>query len=125
MEADVKKQKHNTQIVVNVKKLDKNLFLCIICACNLYNQWVYFVFVDQIFHGFLEGRINFKPTYKFDVNKDVYDTSSKLRIPSYTVSMAQVSVVMQPVMSYPSPASIGFICDCRIEYYLKLRRRTL
>lgn len=39
---------------------------------------------DQIFHGFLEGRINFKPTYKFDVNKDVYDTSSKLRIPSYT-----------------------------------------
>lgn len=37
MEADVKKQKHNTQIVVNVKKLDKNLFLCIICACNLYN----------------------------------------------------------------------------------------
>lgn len=39
---------------------------------------------DQIFHGFLEGRINFKPTYKFDVNKDDYDTSSKLRIPSYT-----------------------------------------
>lgn len=94
MEPDVKKQKYNTQIVViNVKKLDKNLFLCIICACNLYYQRVFFAFVDQIFHGFLEGRINFKPTYKFDVNKDVYDTSSKLRIPSYTVSMAQILVV--------------------------------
>lgn len=93
MEADVKKQKHYTQmIVINVKKLEKNFF-CIICACKQYNQRLYFAFVDQIFHGFLEGRINFKPTYKFDVNKDVYDTSSKLRIPSYTVSMAYVSVV--------------------------------
>ncbi|KAL5011304.1 hypothetical protein ScPMuIL_009855 [Solemya velum] len=37
-----------------------------------------------IFGGFQEGRINFKPTYKFDVNTDTYDTSHKNRIPSYT-----------------------------------------
>ncbi|KAK3087489.1 hypothetical protein FSP39_006595 [Pinctada imbricata] len=39
---------------------------------------------EQVFNGYQEGRINFKPTYKFDIDSDVYDTSSKLRIPSYT-----------------------------------------
>ncbi|KAJ8300522.1 hypothetical protein KUTeg_022041 [Tegillarca granosa] len=39
---------------------------------------------EQIFNGFQEGRINFKPTYKFDINSDRYDTSAKNRIPSYT-----------------------------------------
>ncbi|XP_041371073.1 phosphatidylinositol polyphosphate 5-phosphatase type IV-like [Gigantopelta aegis] len=39
---------------------------------------------DKIFQGFQEGRINFRPTYKFDVNTDTYDTSHKNRIPSYT-----------------------------------------
>lgn len=34
--------------------------------------------------GFSEAEINFAPTYKFDENSDVYDTSSKQRIPSYT-----------------------------------------
>ncbi|XP_064616214.1 LOW QUALITY PROTEIN: phosphatidylinositol polyphosphate 5-phosphatase type IV-like [Liolophura sinensis] len=38
----------------------------------------------QIFLGFQEGRIGFQPTYKFDINSDKYDTSHKLRIPSYT-----------------------------------------
>lgn len=39
---------------------------------------------EKVFQGYQEGRINFKPTYKFDLEKDVYDTSAKLRIPSYT-----------------------------------------
>lgn len=39
---------------------------------------------DSIFKGFQEGEINFLPTYKFDPGEDVYDTSSKARIPSYT-----------------------------------------
>lgn len=33
---------------------------------------------------FSEAAINFAPTYKFDENSDVYDTSAKQRIPSYT-----------------------------------------
>ncbi|XP_005088851.1 phosphatidylinositol polyphosphate 5-phosphatase type IV [Aplysia californica] len=38
----------------------------------------------KIFAGFQEGRINFHPTFKFDVNHDTYDSSSKNRVPSYT-----------------------------------------
>lgn len=32
----------------------------------------------------IEAPLNFKPTYKYDVGTDVYDTSSKGRIPSWT-----------------------------------------
>ncbi|XP_071154192.1 phosphatidylinositol polyphosphate 5-phosphatase type IV-like isoform X1 [Mytilus edulis] len=39
---------------------------------------------EKVFQGYQEGRINFKPTYKFDLETDNYDTSAKLRIPSYT-----------------------------------------
>ncbi|CAK8671701.1 phosphatidylinositol polyphosphate 5-phosphatase type IV-like [Clavelina lepadiformis] len=38
----------------------------------------------QVFKGFEEPTINFMPTYKFNVNSDQYDTSKKLRVPSYT-----------------------------------------
>ena len=38
----------------------------------------------EVFRGFIEGEITFMPTYKFDANSDVYDTSKKRRIPSYT-----------------------------------------
>ena len=43
----------------------------------------------QAFQDFQEGRIKFKPTYKFDVGTNTYDTK-KLRIPSYTVSIEEV-----------------------------------
>lgn len=33
---------------------------------------------------FEEGPISFLPTYKFDKRSDVYDTSQKMRVPSYT-----------------------------------------
>lgn len=36
------------------------------------------------FSGFSEGPLNFRPTYKFDTGKDVYDTSSKQRVPAWT-----------------------------------------
>lgn len=38
----------------------------------------------SIFQGFQEGRINFRPTYKYDIGQDTFDTSSKNRVPSYT-----------------------------------------
>lgn len=40
----------------------------------------------SIFKGFQEPDIHFLPSYKFDIGKDSYDTSSKQRTPSYTVS---------------------------------------
>ena len=38
----------------------------------------------KIFHGFHENPIQFMPTYKFDVNSNKYDSSSKQRVPSWT-----------------------------------------
>lgn len=37
-----------------------------------------------VFKDFLEGPLTFRPTYKFDENSDVYDTSPKARVPSWT-----------------------------------------
>ncbi|GFT46822.1 synaptojanin-1 [Nephila pilipes] len=38
----------------------------------------------QAFKDFIEGPINFAPTYKYDIFSDDYDTSEKNRIPSWT-----------------------------------------
>jgi phosphatidylinositol-bisphosphatase len=35
------------------------------------------------FVGFSEGKIDFSPTYKFDIGTDNYDSSEKKRVPSY------------------------------------------
>ncbi|KAG8450719.1 hypothetical protein GDO86_003117 [Hymenochirus boettgeri] len=39
---------------------------------------------EPFLQGFLEGPLKFKPTYKFDQNSDVYDTSNKKRKPAWT-----------------------------------------
>ncbi|KAL6034285.1 hypothetical protein STEG23_015027 [Scotinomys teguina] len=38
----------------------------------------------SIFKGFEEAEIHFLPSYKFDIGKDTYDSTSKQRTPSYT-----------------------------------------
>ena len=38
----------------------------------------------KVFQGFKEGPLNFRPTYKFDKGKDVYDSSRKQRVPAWT-----------------------------------------
>ncbi|THD22119.1 Phosphatidylinositol-bisphosphatase [Fasciola hepatica] len=38
----------------------------------------------RAFQAFEEGRIKFLPTYKFDLDSTVYDTSDKQRVPAYT-----------------------------------------
>ncbi|XP_051040850.1 phosphatidylinositol polyphosphate 5-phosphatase type IV isoform X2 [Phodopus roborovskii] len=38
----------------------------------------------SIFRGFEEAEIHFLPSYKFDIGKDTYDSTSKQRTPSYT-----------------------------------------
>lgn len=37
-----------------------------------------------IFSGFREAPIRFPPTYKYDVGTNVFDTSDKMRVPSWT-----------------------------------------
>ncbi|GAB9471951.1 Inositol polyphosphate 5-phosphatase [Globisporangium polare] len=38
----------------------------------------------HVFNHFKEGPLHFRPTYKFDKHSNVYDSSSKQRIPSWT-----------------------------------------
>ena len=42
--------------------------------------------------NFVEPRIMFEPTYKYDINTDKYDTSEKCRIPSYCVNILLLSL---------------------------------
>ena len=38
----------------------------------------------KVFRNYIEGDINFPPTYKYDINSEDYDTSEKCRVPAYT-----------------------------------------
>jgi len=39
--------------------------------------------LKKVFHGFIEGKVNFAPTYKYDEFSDDYDTSEKCRTPAW------------------------------------------
>lgn len=39
---------------------------------------------NQLTRRFEEGVIKFKPTFKYNEDSDVYDTSKKMRVPSWT-----------------------------------------
>lgn len=56
------------------------MFIIRILKRIIYKIYLYF----QVFREFLEGPIQFPPTYKYDVGTDSYDTSEKARTPSYT-----------------------------------------
>lgn len=36
------------------------------------------------FAGYQEGPLLFRPTYRYDIGTDTYDTSEKMRIPAWT-----------------------------------------
>ncbi|XP_015690318.1 type IV inositol polyphosphate 5-phosphatase 11 isoform X4 [Oryza brachyantha] len=38
----------------------------------------------EIFNGYCEGTLLFKPTYKYNIGSSNYDTSHKIRVPSWT-----------------------------------------
>lgn len=53
-------------------------------ALHPYDQLLSARQAGQVFSNLTEGKLNFNPTYKYDVGKDVYDTSEKMRIPAWT-----------------------------------------
>ena len=64
----------------------------------------------KVFSRFSEGAIAFAPTYKFDHDSDVYDTSSKRRIPAWTdrVLYKAHDASLVTLVKYDSCASIRF-----------------
>lgn len=40
--------------------------------------------LQQVFRGFIEGNLDFAPTYKYDLFSEDYDTSEKCRTPAWT-----------------------------------------
>ncbi|KAI8873490.1 DNase I-like protein, partial [Ramicandelaber brevisporus] len=50
----------------------------------MYDQLGTLMANGDVFIGYYEGDITFPPTYKYDVASDRYDTSEKMRIPSWT-----------------------------------------
>lgn len=68
----------------------------------------------SIFKGFQEAAIHFLPSYKFDVGKDTYDSTSKQRTPSYTVQPGRLAwpwrggvLVRGPGLAIPPPRRTG------------------
>ena len=49
-----------------------------------YDQLTKALLARQVFVGFIEAPITFAPTYKYDIGTDRYDTSQKMRVPSWT-----------------------------------------
>lgn len=49
-----------------------------------YDQLTQEICSGVVFNGFKEPPIKFRPTYKYDIGTDLYDTSEKARTPSWT-----------------------------------------
>ena len=59
-----------------------------------------------VFGGLREGPLNFLPTYKFDRGTDVYDTSPKQRIPSWTDRVLFKPTAGVELLAYKSIPSV-------------------
>lgn len=48
-----------------------------------------------VFKDFQEGYLNFLPTFKYDLNSDVYDTSEKKRVPSWYIILNRIYLIFR------------------------------
>lgn len=51
------------------------------------------------FAGYTEGPLLFRPTYRYDVGTDHYDTSDKMRIPAWTGKHGHLQQKWNPVLT--------------------------
>lgn len=58
------------------------------------------------FNEFTEAKITFRPTYKFNVNSDEYDSGPKKRLPSWTDRILYVAQPNLECLSYHSDTTL-------------------
>lgn len=85
----------------------------------------------KVFTDYLEGDISFPPTYKFDKGTNNYDSSSKMRIPSWTdrilwkgsnVFITYYDSVATMKLSDHRPIFGYFLVSLQIQDYQKLKK---
>lgn len=58
------------------------------------------------FTGYEEGPLLFRPTYRYDIGTDHYDTSEKYRIPAWTGQFTQLSLKAPCLMVLSRPDTV-------------------
>lgn len=64
------------------------------------------IFLTRLLLLSIEPPLNFRPTYKFDLNSDVYDSGPKSRVPSWTDRILYVPNSQVQCLAYNSDTSI-------------------
>lgn len=66
------------------------------------------------FSGYQEGPLLFRPTYRYDLGVETYDTSEKMRIPAWTggdmTYLGFYSMAHRRFRSYPVSGIAGSYC---------------
>ncbi|KAJ3674386.1 hypothetical protein LUZ60_005002 [Juncus effusus] len=79
----------------------------------------------EIFNGYCEGTLSFKPSYKYNIGTSNYDTSHKIRVPSWTdrilFKIDHASNLYASLKSYESIDSIESSDHKPVKAHLCLR----
>ena len=69
------------------------------------------------FSGYQEGPLLFRPTYRYDIGTDTYDTSEKMRIPAWTGASWRAHTLQNKINPKPPPQIVSYIGDLWISQY--------
>lgn len=72
-----------------------------------------------VFEGYQEGPLLFRPTYKYDLGTDNYDTSEKMRVPAWTGTTSRLAshrdVTYTRQIGYCSGAAISTLQSTLVQ----------
>ncbi|KAH8129597.1 hypothetical protein ACSS6W_006531 [Trichoderma asperelloides] len=84
------------------------------------------------FQFYSEARINFMPTYRFDIGTDVYDTSEKARIPAWTDRVLRKGAILRqtaydsaPTLMFSDHRPVYATFDCRVSLIDEAHRNAI